>query len=64
MGRSRRVGVIAAQSFINVSFGTQGLAKSTGNVWEDRLVDLRIADHAEPIKEMGRLLKVTVHMNT
>lgn len=41
-------------------------AKSTGNVWEDRLVDLRIADHAEPIKEMERLLKVHrayEHMN-
>jgi uncharacterized Ntn-hydrolase superfamily protein len=41
-------------------------AKSTGNSWEDRTVDLRIEDHAEPIKEMRRLLKVHrayEHMN-
>jgi len=41
-------------------------AKSTGNSWEDRSVDLRIEDHAEPIKEMRRLLKVHrayEHMN-
>jgi uncharacterized Ntn-hydrolase superfamily protein len=41
-------------------------AKSTGNSWEDRLVDLRIEDHAEPIIEMRRLLKVHrayEHMN-
>ncbi|RLD83281.1 MAG: hypothetical protein DRJ10_03770, partial [Bacteroidetes bacterium] len=40
--------------------------KPTGNIWEDRLVDLRIADHENPIKELGRLLKVHrayEHMN-
>ncbi len=41
-------------------------AKATGNIWEDRLVDLRIDDHKNPIKEMKRLLKVHrayEHMN-
>lgn len=40
--------------------------KSTGHVWEDRLVDLRIDDHDNPIMEMKRLLKVHrayEHMN-
>ena len=40
--------------------------ESTGKVWEDRLVDLRIDDHENPIKEMSRLLKVHrayEHMN-
>jgi len=40
--------------------------ESTGKVWEDRLVDLRIDDHPNPIKEMKRLLKVYrayEHMN-
>jgi uncharacterized Ntn-hydrolase superfamily protein len=40
--------------------------ESTGNVWEDRLIDLRIEDHLEPIKEIKRLLKVHrayEHMN-
>ncbi len=40
--------------------------ESTGKIWEDRLVDLRIDDHANPIKEMKRLLKVHrayEHMN-
>jgi len=32
--------------------------KSTGSVWKDRLVDLRVDDHAEPLKEMRRLLRV------
>lgn len=32
--------------------------ESTGNIWEDRLIDLRIEDHPEPVKEMQRLLKV------
>ena len=31
---------------------------STGKVWEDRLIDLRVEDHPEPIKEIKRLLKV------
>ncbi len=33
-------------------------AKSTGNGWEDKVVDLRIEDHDDPIKEMKRLLNV------
>ncbi len=33
--------------------------KSTGKIWEDRLIDLRVEDHPEPIKEIRRLL--TVH---
>ncbi len=40
--------------------------EATGNLWEDRLVDLRIDDHPTPIKEMKRLLKVHrayEHMN-
>ena len=40
--------------------------KATGRVWEDRKIDLRIADHKEPLKEMRRLLKVHKayqHMN-
>ena len=32
--------------------------KSSGKVWEDRLIDLRVDDSAEPIKELKRLLKV------
>ncbi len=32
--------------------------KSTGSIWKDRLVDLRVDDNAEPLKEMRRLLKV------
>ena len=41
-------------------------AKSTGNLWEEKLVDLRIDDHDEPLKELSRLLKVHrayEHMN-
>jgi uncharacterized Ntn-hydrolase superfamily protein len=40
--------------------------KSTGKVWEDRLIDLRIEDHPQPVEEMERLLKVYrayEHMN-
>ncbi len=33
-------------------------AESTGNPWEDRLVDLRIDDHPQPVKELRRLLKL------
>jgi uncharacterized Ntn-hydrolase superfamily protein len=32
--------------------------KSTGKVWEDRLIDLRVEDSPEPLKELNRLLKV------
>lgn len=34
-------------------------AKSTGNEWEDKIVDLRVEDHENPIQEMRRLL--TIH---
>lgn len=40
--------------------------KSTGKVWEDRLIDLRVEDHPEPIKEIKKLLKIFrayEHMN-
>lgn len=32
--------------------------ESTGQVWKDRLIDLRVEDHSEPLKELERLLKV------
>jgi uncharacterized Ntn-hydrolase superfamily protein len=32
--------------------------ESTGKVWEDRLIDLRVEDHPDPIREIKRLLKV------
>ncbi len=41
-------------------------AEATGNVWEDRLVDLRIEDHPTPVSEMRRLLELHTayqHMN-
>lgn len=34
-------------------------AKSTGNEWEDKIVDLRVEDSENPIQEMRRLL--TIH---
>ncbi|MFZ6034473.1 MAG: DUF1028 domain-containing protein [Melioribacter sp.] len=40
--------------------------KPTGKIWLDKLVDLRVDDHPEPIKEIKRLLKVHrayEHMN-
>lgn len=40
--------------------------KSTGKIWEDRLIDLRVEDNAEPVKEIERLLKLYrayEHMN-
>jgi uncharacterized Ntn-hydrolase superfamily protein len=40
--------------------------KSTGKVWEDRLIDLRVEDHPDPVNELKRLLKVFrayEHMN-
>jgi uncharacterized Ntn-hydrolase superfamily protein len=39
---------------------------STGKVWEDRLVDLHVEDHQEPLKELRRLLGIHTaynHMN-
>jgi len=41
-------------------------AQSTGKIWEDRLVDIRIDDSSEPLPELRRLLKVHrayQHMN-
>jgi len=41
-------------------------SKPTGNLWEDRLVDLRVDDHADPLVELRRLLMVHrayEHMN-
>jgi uncharacterized Ntn-hydrolase superfamily protein len=32
--------------------------KSTGKIWEDKLVDLRVDDSPQPLAELGRLLKV------
>lgn len=32
--------------------------KGTGQVWKDRLIDLRVDDHRDPLKELARLLKV------
>lgn len=32
--------------------------QSTGEIWKDRAVDLRVDDHHEPLKEMRRLLQV------
>jgi uncharacterized Ntn-hydrolase superfamily protein len=40
--------------------------KASGKIWEDRLIDLRVEDHPEPIKEIRRLLTVQRaydHMN-
>jgi uncharacterized Ntn-hydrolase superfamily protein len=40
--------------------------KATGNIWEDRLIDLRVEDYPNPIDEIKRLLKVYrayEHMN-
>jgi uncharacterized Ntn-hydrolase superfamily protein len=40
--------------------------QSTGKIWEDRLIDLRVEDHPEPVKELKRILKVYrayEHMN-
>ena len=40
--------------------------KPTGLIWKDRLIDLRVEDHCEPLEELGRLLRVFrayQHMN-
>ena len=40
--------------------------ESSDKVWEDRLIDLRVEDHPEPVKELKRLLRVFrayEHMN-
>ncbi|MCB0832341.1 MAG: DUF1028 domain-containing protein [Bacteroidetes bacterium] len=42
------------------------IGTSTGRLWEDRLIDLRIEDHPTPISEMKRLLRLFrayEHMN-
>lgn len=39
---------------------------ATGNLWEDRLIDLRVEDNPDPVNEIKRLLKVYrayEHMN-
>lgn len=33
-------------------------AEPTGQSWNDRIFDLRIEDHPEPVKELGRLLQM------
>lgn len=33
-------------------------AQSTGKRWEDRLVDLRVEDHPDPVSELERLLRL------
>ncbi|MDP2088984.1 MAG: DUF1028 domain-containing protein [Flavobacteriaceae bacterium] len=33
-------------------------ASSNGNIWEDKVVDLRVDDHENPLKEMRRLLNI------
>jgi uncharacterized Ntn-hydrolase superfamily protein len=33
-------------------------AEGTGEVWKDRVIDLRVEDHADPLGEMRRLLDV------
>ena len=33
-------------------------AESTGKPWQDRLVDLRVDDHPEPLRELRRLLQL------
>ena len=41
-------------------------ANATGKVWHDRVVDLRVEDHPEPLQELRRLLRVHrayEHMN-
>ena len=40
--------------------------EATGKTWEDRLIDLRVEDHREPVKEIKRLLQLHrayEHMN-
>lgn len=40
--------------------------ESSGKVWKDRIIDLRVDDHKNPVQELGRLLRVHrayQHMN-
>jgi uncharacterized Ntn-hydrolase superfamily protein len=42
-------------------------SKPSGKIWEDRKIDLRVDDSADPVKELKRLLKVYrayEHMNS
>ena len=32
--------------------------KEAQNKWEDKIIDLRVEDHDEPVKELGRLVKL------
>ena len=32
--------------------------ESAGRIWEDRLIDLRVEDHPEPVTELRRLLTI------
>jgi uncharacterized Ntn-hydrolase superfamily protein len=32
--------------------------QTTGQIWEDRYIDLRVEDHPEPVKELKRVLRV------
>ncbi len=41
-------------------------AKPTGKIWQDRLIDLRVEDHPQPVAELKRLLRLHrayEHMN-
>lgn len=41
-------------------------AESSGKPWEDKVIDLRVEDHQEPVKELKRLVKIHrayEHMN-
>jgi uncharacterized Ntn-hydrolase superfamily protein len=41
-------------------------AQSSGRIWEDRLIDLRVEDNVDPLEELSRLLRVFrayEHMN-
>lgn len=40
--------------------------EATGNLWEDRLIDLRVEDHPTPVQELARLVRLHrayEHMN-
>jgi uncharacterized Ntn-hydrolase superfamily protein len=40
--------------------------QSSGRIWKDRLIDLRVEDHVDPLEELSRLLRVFrayEHMN-
>jgi uncharacterized Ntn-hydrolase superfamily protein len=40
--------------------------QATGEIWKDRLIDLRVEDHPEPVQELKRVLRIFrayEHMN-